>query len=137
MQAFLATLHVSRECMAMEMERSAVRAFNLALLGACMMEDPTFAFACLGVIEYAFADISALIGKMVVQQGWIAQDELVHYKLHAEIDKRHAADFFSSVAVAWTAGGIARETVLSGLKFGCHIFHQLYANLYQEALEAS
>lgn len=100
-----------------------VRAFNLALYGACASEAVPFAFACLGIIEYAFADISALIGTTVVARGWVAQEQLVHYSLHAEIDKRHAAEFFDVIEQA------PPEEVQAGLRYGWHIFSQLYRSL--------
>ena len=117
--AFLATLGVSPAEMQREVEGPEVRAFNLALLGACVGESPPFAYAALGAIEYAFADISALIGKAVVDRGWVAASELVHYKLHAEIDKRHAAELFEEVT------GDAE----AGVAFGLHIFSRFYSEL--------
>lgn len=104
-----------------------VRAFNLALLGACSSETVPFAFACLGMIEYAFADISAFIGTTVVARGWVSQERLVHYSLHAEIDKRHAAEFFEVIE------GAPEEEVLAGLLYGWHIFAQLYRTLAERA----
>lgn len=101
----------------------AVLAFNLALYGACSSEPVPLAFACLGMIEYAFADISACIGEAVVQRGWVPSEQLVHYSLHAEIDKRHAAELFSVVETA------DREQVQQGLELGWHIFSQLYVEL--------
>ena len=121
--AFLATLGV--DSMSGETEGPAVRAFNLALLGACQNEPPALAFASLGIIEYTFADISALIGKAVVERGWIAQSELVHYKLHAAIDKRHASEFFAAIEMADV------QTMTDGLALGLHIFDQLYASFLQ------
>jgi len=100
-----------------------VRAFNLALYGACVSESVPFAFACLGMIEYAFADISALIGGAVVQNQWISADALVHYSLHAELDKRHAGEFFEVVE------NQSPEEVQAGLAYGWHIFSQLYRSL--------
>ncbi|CAN5866293.1 hypothetical protein BH11VER1_BH11VER1_27000 [soil metagenome] len=132
-KAFLRTLGPSGGEPTAIKEGVPVRAFNLGLMGACMMERTEFAFACLGVIEYAFADISALIGKKVVENSWVTLDELVHYKLHAEIDKGHAADFFTLVESAWTTGGESREAVEDGIRFGLHLFNQFYENLYREA----
>ncbi len=89
-----------------QQEGPAVRAFNLALWGSCATEPPATAFACLGAIEYAFADISALIGRSVVARGWTSNEELVHYKLHAEVDKRHAPTFLASSSIV----GLVRMT---------------------------
>ncbi|MFN8610952.1 MAG: iron-containing redox enzyme family protein [Vulcanimicrobiota bacterium] len=100
-----------------------VLAFNLALYGACATEPVPFAFASLGMIEYAFADISALIGRSVIERGWVDREKLVHYSLHAEIDKRHAAEFFEVVVDE------PRLQVESGLEFGWHIFSRFYRSL--------
>lgn len=104
-----------------------VRAFNLALYGACSIESIPFAFACLGIIEYAFADISALIGSTVVARGWVDQEKLTHYSLHAELDKRHAAEFFQVIEKS------PPEEVQAGLIYGWHIFAQLYRTLGERA----
>jgi pyrroloquinoline-quinone synthase len=129
--AFLESLGVTRSEMKREVARPAVQAFNLALYGACSMESQGFAFCALGIIEYAFSDISALIGRRVVEQGWVAADELVHYNLHAEIDKRHAAELFEA-AERWEKCAEPSVAMLSGLKFGHHIFNRLYMDLLVE-----
>ena len=127
--AFLRTLGVTPQEMAKEREAPGVRAFNVALMGACQMERIETAFGCLGVIEYAFADICELIGRKVVERGWIARDDLVHYKLHAQIDKRHAADFFKVVDGAWNRDPAARIAVEDGIQLGLHVFNRLYLDL--------
>ena len=74
-----------------------VRAFNSVLTTACTLDELEVGVCCIGIIEYAFADISAFLGKAVVDRGWVRSDDLVHYKLHAAIDKQHAEDFFAIV----------------------------------------
>lgn len=129
---FLETLSMA-EGMRDIREGAVVRAFNTSLMGACLMEPREVAFGCLGVIEHAFAGISALIGEVVVERGWVAAEELVHYKLHAEIDEQHAADFFKMVAEAWSAGGEGRQAVEDGVRLGLHVFDRLYLDLLEEA----
>lgn len=132
--AFLERLKVASPAIGQEhIERPAVRTFNLTLWAACAIEHPSTAFACLGAIEYAFADISALIGKCVVDRGWMSRDKLVHYRLHAEIDKRHAGDFFSVVVNDWADGAAGRYHVESGLSIGFYLFRRLYDDLLTEA----
>ena len=132
--AFLERLGVASPATGQEnFEQSAVRAFNLALWAACAIEDPATAFACLGAIEYSFADISALIGNCIVDRGWMRRDMLVHYKLHAEIDKRHAGDFFSVVVNDWADDAVGRHHVESGLSLGFYLFKRLYDDLLTEA----
>lgn len=127
--AFLQSLGVNAAEMKDETEGPAVMAFNFALMGVCNAGDPETAFACLGIIEYTFADLSAIIGSTVVERGWVPRERLVHYALHAEIDKEHAAGFFRMVEPAWNAGGAARRRVEQGLVLGLHIFHRLYEDL--------
>ena len=132
--AFLERLRVASPVAGQEyIERPGVRAFNLALWAACAIEHPSAAFACLGAIEYAFADISALIGNSIVDHGWMSRDNLVHYKLHAEIDKRHAGDFFSVVVNDWADNAVGRHHVESGLSLGFYLFKRLYDDLLAEA----
>lgn len=129
---FLGTLGVTPHEMGSNSERAPVRAFNAGLMGACVAEPIEVAFGCLGVIEYAFADISALIGQVVVARGWVSSEQLVHYKLHAEIDKHHAAEFFRSTDAAWASGGVGRANVGSGIKLGLYLFNRLYVDLYRD-----
>lgn len=102
-----------------------VLAFNATLDGLCFQGDVRAAVAALGVIEYAFADISACIGQRVVARGFVAQADLVHYSLHAAIDKRHAAEFFAVVAPEWHDPA-ARALIEDGLAVGVHAFGALY-----------
>ena len=75
----------------------AVRAFNSVLTASCVLDELEVGVACMGIIEYAFAGISAAIGSAVVRNGWVTSENLVHYKLHAEIDERHAEEFFAVI----------------------------------------
>ena len=106
-----------------------MRAFNNILASACTLDELEVGVACIGIIEYAFADISAIIGKTVVARGWVSDDELVHYKIHAEIDKRHADEFFELVVDQWTTKD-RRYFIEQGLALGAYSFHNLYRDLY-------
>jgi pyrroloquinoline-quinone synthase len=130
---FLSSIGVTPERMKQEAERAAVRAFNCALMGACQGAEMELALGCLGIIEHAFADISAFIGQAVVARGWVTHENLVHYKLHAAIDKRHAEEFFAGVESAWQTEPAKREMIRQGLALGRHIFARLYEDLEREA----
>jgi pyrroloquinoline-quinone synthase len=103
----------------------AVHAFNSTLIGACTSDEVDVGICCLGIIERAFADVSALIGKVVIQRGWVAAADLVHYSLHAELDVRHAEDFFAIVDPGWHVPG-TRARIEQGLELGAYAFDQLY-----------
>lgn len=129
----LQNLGVSRKEMQAVEPQPTVQAFNLALLGACSMESPGFAFCALGIIEYAFADISALIGEVILQRGWLVEGELVHYCLHAAIDKRHAAELFEAAEFV-TQSQEPTAAMIRGLKFGRYIFDRLYVDFCDETV---
>ena len=133
---FLSTIGVSEEHMQKLNPSAPVTMFNFTLMGACAHEDPIIAIACNGIIEYAFADISALLAQHVVDAGWVKKEDLVHYNLHADIDKEHAADFFKIVE-PYMDTAEQREKVELGLRLGAYIFDRLYEDLYHDALVMS
>ena len=106
-----------------------VRAFNSALTTACVLDEIEVGIACMGMIEFAFADISAAIGKSVIDRGWLTPDTLTHYKLHAAIDHRHADEFFSVVEPAWDEPQ-KKYLIEQGLALGAYIFDRLYRDLH-------
>lgn len=110
-----------------------LRAFNSVLTTACTLDELEVGVACMGIIEYAFADISAILGRAVVSRGWVEPGVLVHYKLHSEIDKRHADEFFSVVEPSWIDTS-RRYFVEQGLELGAYIFDRLYRDLYLKGL---
>lgn len=130
---FLSTIGVDQYRMDQSQPGSVVNAFNFTLMGVSANEDPLIAIACNGIIEYAFADISALLAKTVVEKGWVTEEDLIHYNLHADIDKRHAEEFFKIVE-PFANDPESRKKILMGLRLGAYIFDQLYEGLYLDAL---
>ena len=107
----------------------ALRAFNSVLTCACVLDELEVGVACMGIIEYAFAGISATIGEAVVRRGWVQQEKLVHYALHAEIDERHAEEFFAVIEPQWEDPA-RRYFIDQGLELGAYAFNRLYLDLY-------
>ena len=105
---------------------SPVRAFNSCLTASCVLDELEVGVACLGIQEYIFSDVSAIIGKAVVENGWVAADDLIHYKLHAEIDKRHAEEIFAVVEPKWESH---RYFIEQGLELGAYIFDRMFRDL--------
>ena len=111
-----------------------LRAFNSVLTAACVLDELEVGIGCMGIIEYAFAGISATIGRAVVDRGWVSAQELVHYKLHAEIDERHADEFFAVVEPRWN-NGARRYYIEQGLELGAYIFDRLYRDLFAKGMD--
>lgn len=112
----------------------AVRAFNAVVAAACGIESPAVGLGLMGVIELAFADISARLGKAVVARGWMAATELIHYSLHAELDLQHACDFFTASLPWWESQD--RQGVEIGFELGAFAFRRLYESLFTIATPA-
>lgn len=113
----------------------ALRAFNSVLTCACVLDELEVGVACMGIIEHAFAGISATIGQAVVQRGWVPQEELVHYALHAQIDERHAEEFFAVIEPQWDDPA-RRYFIEQGLGLGAYAFDRLYRDLHALAAPA-
>lgn len=105
-----------------------LRAFNSVLTAACVLDELEVGVGCMGIIEFAFAGISARIGQAVVERGWVDAERLVHYKLHAAIDERHAEEFFAVIEPSWSADK-GRYYIEQGLELGAYIFDRLYRDL--------
>ena len=106
-----------------------VRAFNSVLTAACLLDELEVGISCMGIIEHAFAGISAAIGTSVVRRGWVEPSRLTHYKLHSEIDDRHADEFYAVVEPAWVVPA-RRYLIEQGLALGAYVFDRLYTDLY-------
>lgn len=109
-----------------------LRAFNSVLTTSCVLDELEVGVACMGIIEHAFASCSAIIGSAAVAHEWVAAERLVHYTVHAQIDQRHAQEFFNVVEPRW-ADPQRRYFIEQGLALGAYIFDRLYRDLYVAA----
>lgn len=107
-----------------------VRAFNTALVGACVQDEFLVGVAALGIIERMFVDISRWIGRGIVQRGFLTEDRMIHYKLHESLDIKHSQDFFNILKPHYEHSGADRYYIEQGLRLGAYIFDRLYRDLY-------
>ncbi len=110
----------------------ALRAFNSVLTAACVLDEVEVGVGCMGIIEHAFAGISAAIGRSVCARGWVKSSELVHYALHEQIDERHAEEFFAVVEPGWDDPQ-GRHFTIQGLEMGAYVFDRLYRDMLEAA----
>lgn len=113
-----------------------VRAFNAVLAGACWVGEVEVGLGTLGIIELAFAGISAAIGAAVMERGWVRQEALVHYSLHAELDIRHADDLFEAAERCSSGQEERRKLVVEGLELEVYAFDRLYRDLHEMAVRS-
>jgi pyrroloquinoline-quinone synthase len=109
-----------------------VRIFNTCLSGACVLDEYLIGVGALGMIERMFCEISSWIGKGIVENGWLAEDRLIHYDLHAELDIKHSDDFFNILLPSWEDESQSRYYIEQGLMMGATMFYNLYSGLYRE-----
>jgi len=128
-QRFLRSIGSEPEKIEITATSPAMRAFNSVLTCACVLDELEVGVACMGIIEYAFSGISAIIGQAVVQRDWVRQEDLVHYALHAQIDKRHAEEFFAVIEPGWDDQA-RRYFIEQGLELGAYVFDRLYWDLH-------
>lgn len=108
-----------------------VRIFNTTLSGVSVLDDFIVAVGALGIIERMFSDISAWIGQGVVTSGWISEENLIHYKLHQELDIKHSEDFFKIIEAAFAKSAENRYLIEQGLRLGATVFNNLYRGLWE------
>ncbi len=131
-QSFLGSIGSRVETLERQPVAPPLRAFNSVLSSACLLDELEVGVACMGIIEYAFAGISAVVGQAVIKRGWVEPEKMVHYNLHAEIDERHAAEFFRVIEPAW-AQEDRRYFIQQGLELGIYVFDRLYRDLAEIA----
>lgn len=107
-----------------------VRIFNTTLSGAAVLDDFIIAVGALGIIERMFSDISAWIGNEVVENGWLAADEMIHYSVHQELDIKHSEDFFRILDSPFQKSAENRYLIEQGLRLGATLFNNLYLGLW-------
>lgn len=105
--------------------------FNTTLAGATTLDNYLVGVAMFGIIERMFAEISAWIGIAIVHNSWIQKEELVHYKLHTELDIRHSQDFFDILIEPYSKNDENRYQIEQGLRLGATLFNNLYLGLWK------
>ncbi len=108
-----------------------IRIFNTTLAGASVLDDFLVSVATLGIIERMFSDISAWIGQGIVKRGWIAESNMVHYKLHQKLDIKHSDEFFKILQEPYSHNAENRYHIEQGLRLGSTLFNDLYLGLWR------
>jgi pyrroloquinoline-quinone synthase len=107
-----------------------VRAFNTILSGAAVLDSHLVSVGVMGIIERMFVDISAAIGRGIVDNGWLPRERMVHYKLHEKLDVKHSDDFFAVLEPSWNENATSRYYVEQGIRLGAYSFDRLYRDLW-------
>ncbi len=107
-----------------------VRAFNIAMTGLCMTDDPFTALAALGMIENIFEELSEELGRLIIMRGWLSADQLTHYSMDGG-DQHHADAFYGPLHEAYETDPRYTYQIQQGLELGAYLFLRLYDGLYR------
>ena len=88
------------------------------------------AIAMFGIIEDRYTEISATIATSLVNNNWLSEDQLTHYKTHKELDIYHAELFYKLVRPKWVEE-TSRENIIKGIKLGNAIIFDMFNNLLE------
>ena len=102
--------------------------FNRTLDTVCSCWDYREAAVYMGVIELMFSDYSGRIGRGILKNGWLLEEDLIHYTQHEGLDLKHATDFFQVAAPDWPHHRSALESAIEQSAEG---FDQLYRSLHE------
>jgi len=108
-----------------------LRVFNTVLVGTCTLEDYRIGIAMMGIIEYMFSDISGMIGRGIIKNGWLTDETIIHYDIHEVLDVKHSKDFFDVIKKDWETSDENKYLIKQGLELGATIFNGLYRDLYE------
>jgi len=108
-----------------------VRIFNTVLVGTCTLEDYRIGVAMMGIIEYMFSDISGMVGRGIVSNNWVNEDNMIHYDVHETLDIKHSKDFFDVIEKDWENSDENKYLIKQGIELGANIFNNLYEDLYK------
>lgn len=101
--------------------------FNAGVREACTTAPEESGLATVAAIEDLFTMISRDLGGAIVNRGWLAREEVVHYNVHQKLDRVHADALYRELEVASSAG--ANQNIENGLKTGVTLMTNLYAGL--------
>lgn len=105
-----------------------VLAFNQSILNYCLTQPAESSAALLGIIEYLYIDISALIAQTIEQRQWVGAGGQSHYKTHEVLDVAHARDLFVLAHPSWECE-LLRRQIAQGIILGAHYFWSMYSGL--------
>jgi hypothetical protein len=108
-----------------------VRIFNTVLVGTCTLEDYRVGVAMMGIIEHMFSDISGIIGRGIIANDWVKEENMIHYNVHETLDIKHSKDFFDVIEKDWNESAHNKYLIKQGLELGAVLFNNLYEDLYK------
>lgn len=113
-----------------DMQASApIAGFNVSIKAIASYEDYQVSTAVFAGIERVYTETSSLIFRAIVAQGWLAAQDIAHYRLHTAAYDENAEAFLRLVGDDWILDGDSRALIKNGIKLGAALFARVYTNL--------
>ena len=127
---YLLNLGVKEKDINETLSHSAVSNFYSIIEDTIKGDSIETAIAMFGIIEDRYTEISATIATSLVNNNWLSEDQLTHYKTHKELDIYHAELFYKLVRPKWVEE-TSRENIIKGIKLGNAIIFDMFNNLLE------
>ncbi len=101
--------------------------FNEKLSDSIVNNSWQFNFAMMGMIEYAYHDISEMISEYVKQKFVSCKSNIPHYATHEDIDEKHADDFFDQLDPHFNE---CYQDILLGMTYGLNLLDSYFESIY-------
>ena len=125
---YLLNLGVKEKNINKTFNHSAVSNFYLIVDMTVECDNIETAIAMFGMIEDRYTEISSTIATSLINNNWLKEDQLSHYRIHEKLDTYHAGLFYKLVRHRWIEE-ICRKNIKKGLKLGNTIFLDMFNNL--------
>jgi hypothetical protein len=109
--------------------QQACQDFNEQVLNFIQEKDWKEGFACLGAIEYLYAQISSKLHKCVQTRFQIPAQEIPHYCCHEELDVKHGEDL---LLAATRSSDFCKSKVEQACLAGIQFIENLYTKMSED-----
>ena len=127
---YLLTLGVSENDINKTFNHSAVSNFYSIMNKTIRNDNIETAISMFGIMEDRYTEISATIASALINNKWLKETQLDHYKTHKKLDIYHAELFYKLIRHKW-ANKISQKNIIKGLNLGNKLVLELFNNLLE------
>ena len=110
--------------------QQACQDFNEQVLNFVQEKDWKEGFACLGAIEYLYAQISSKLHKCVQTRFEIPTQDIPHYCCHEELDVKHGEDLLlAATRSSNSCKSKVEQACLAGIQFIENLYRKMSEDL--------
>jgi len=125
---YLLSLGINDEQINSRTPTKATKGFNKTLMETALKRKKEISVSMMGIIEERYAEISQVLIRAVIKNGWLNKKKVTHYKLHEELDIQHAKGFYKLISPGW-GKSFKKKQIQRGLILGNELIIGLYNDL--------